>query len=281
MLRPNVAVVTAIGPAHIENFGSVEDIAREKGELLGALEPRGLAVLPGDDPHYATLRSAVPADAHTITVGKGGESDYRVELPGDGNGQARFVEKATGEYAEVMLPHPGGPMALNSLFAAAVARYHGMSWDGIVTVLQRPSRLPMRWDRKKIGDFMVINDAYNANPMSMRAALDTFAGLNEPGDKWVVMGDMLELGAYAMAAHHEAGKHAAGGPWAGVILVGESSRWTLEGLLDGSFPEERITKCMETSEAARVLRKHAQPGSLVLLKASRACKLERVERALR
>lgn len=281
MLRPHIAIITAIGPAHIEHFESVEDIAKEKSMLLKSVEPNGLIILPGDDPYISTMRSSAPSHARVITVGGSAKSDFRAELLDGGESRVRFTEKTTDESIELVMPQPGWPMAINSLFAAAVARNCGMSWNQVVSVLQRPLQLPLRWERKNVGNFIIINDAYNANPTSMKAALDTFSELNEPGDKWVVMGKMCELGNNAAEAHRDVGRHVAAKFWNGVISVGENGRWIAEGLREKNFPEELFYECADATEAARVLKKNAKPGSLVLLKASRACKLERVENALK
>ena len=270
LLQPHVSVVTSVGPVHIEHFESEEGIAHEKAAVLRALSPNGLAVLPMDDRWFNTLRSHVKCALKTVSLAQ--EADYRIEA----GAPPRFAvtEWASGESAAFDAPLPGRYVLSNAGLAIAVARHFGIDWEELAPRVRQFRPPGMRWAPREVDGVLFINDAYNANPMSMRAALDAFRASPVQGRRWLVLGAMRELGAHAESEHVELGRALAGGPWAGLVAVGPEGEWIRRGALDAGFCN---VFCAEDPEdAGRLVKGLIQPGDAVLLKASRGVKLEAV-----
>jgi len=273
ILQPDWGIVTTIGPVHIEFFDSVEAIAREKAQLLCSLPADGNAVLCSDDPYFDLLRREAECAVHTVSVG--GEADYTVDFD-SGSDSITFNESATGQSCSVTWSWPGKHNALNAGYAVAVARGMGLPWDAVTQGLGAYEPLPMRWDVKDVAGVRVINDAYNANPLSMRAALGTFEEASVSGDKWLVLGDMLELGNHSESEHVGLGHFVALGQWRGLIAVGALGELIADGARQGGYADDRIWCCKNSVDAASVVCREVQPGDAVFLKASRGVALEEV-----
>ncbi len=272
-LAPNCGLVTAIGPVHIEYFKSLAAIAREKGELLRVLPPNGTAFLSRENIFFKKL--AAMADCRVVSVSLRQAADYYARIESEA-GEVTFFERAGGASLRLHLPLPGRHQALNALFAVAVGRTYGVGWDDIRAALEAFNGQPMRWERQTIGGVTVINDAYNANPVSMAAALQTFATMQIPGRRWLVLAGMLELGGLERKMHRELGEALTRGPWAGLITVGALGKIIAEAALAKGLNAAKIYACADHDEAARVLRAQTNPADTVLLKASRGQRLERV-----
>ena len=156
-----------------------------------------------------------------------------------------------------------------------------MKWDAVVRGLGRYRPLPMRWAVEDAHGIQVINDAYNANPLSMRAALQAFGETSVAGAKWVVLGDMLELGAHAESEHMALGEFVASGAWSGVVAVGRLGALIAEGARRGGCDNDRIWCCADSAEAVSVLRREVRPADAVFLKASRGMAFEGVVKGLK
>ena len=272
VLQPEWGIVTTVGPVHLEYFESVQAIAVEKGALLQALPDSGLAFLCCDDAWFGLLRAMAPCPVRTVSVG--GVADLTVH-PLPAVRRLEVNERATGDRHSFAWPWAGRHNALNAGFALLAGREAGLSWEQLERGLSAYRPLPMRWQEVRVGEWLVINDAYNANPSSMRAAVTTFAQMPCQGRRWMVLGDMLELGAGAMAAHEALGGEAAtAGEWAGLLTVGPLAEGIADGALACGFASERLWKCADTQTAAAVLREQLGPGDAVLLKASRGVALE-------
>ncbi len=273
-LAPDLGVITAVGPVHLEFFDSVRSIALEKKELLLCLPDDGTAFLRRDDGWYDLLSEGIRCGI--ITVAMSGAADYVCERF-SGHEDAMVVrEQRSGEYFKFRLPAPGRHIAENALFAIAVGRFHGIAWEEIGRALERFKPQPMRWERTVVNGVEVINDSYNANPMSMSAALQTFSGAKSGGRKWLVLGGMHELGEGAREAHIKLGRTLAEEPWAGLITVGELGGLIAEGAEAGGRRRTGIFRCADHSEAAFVLNGAVAQGDSVLLKASRGERLEKI-----
>jgi UDP-N-acetylmuramoyl-tripeptide--D-alanyl-D-alanine ligase len=279
-LMPDVAVVTRIGPVHVEFFESVRAIAEEKGALLEKLPADGFAVLDADDEHFAVLRAHASARVVTHSLAR-----REVDYAGDAQADGRFwvFERATGESATLPLPPPGGYMASNALAAVATARGLGATWEGIGAALAGMRPVGMRWAVEEVGGWTAINDGYNANPVSMRAALEAFAGWPVAGRKFLALGPMLELGKLSREAHEALGHFAGGGSWEGVAVVpwgksgGEEPAEALAvGLRAVGISGDRMVAARDAAEAAAWLRERLRPGDALLMKASRGVRIERV-----
>ena len=282
ILRPDIAVLTRIGPVHIEFFDSVRAIAEEKAALLEKLPADGFAVLDRDDEFFDVLRAHASAPVATCSL-KRRDVDFAGDPQEDG--KLWVCERATGETAVLPLPPPGGFMAENALRAVAVARKCGATWEAIAAALGRTRPVGMRWAVEEVRGWTAINDGYNANPVSLRAALQAFADRPAPGRKFLALGPMLELGRLERAEHEALGRFAAAGGWAGVAVApwktiagapDPAAQALAAGLRAAGFPNEKLCAAADAAEAAAWLRARLRPGDAVLLKASRGVRIENV-----
>ena len=280
VLQPDAAIVTGVGPVHIEFFGTVEAIAEEKADLVRAVPATGFAVLDGDAPRAEWMRRQARCRVLTVSLRAGAAADYTGADPDDAGGLVTVRERASGREARLSCARPGRHQALNLLLAVAAARAAGVSWERLPEGLARLGRLPMRWETVDLGAVRAINDAYNANPVSVRCALDTFARLPAPGGRVLVLGDMLELGDAAEAAHREVGRQVAAGPWRALLAVGPLAPWIADEARAAGFQGE-IWRAANADAAGAVLARSLRSGETVLLKASRGVALERVLEPLR
>ena len=268
MTRPSVGVITNVGLAHIEFFESIEGIARAKGEILDHLPEDGNAVLNADDP--LVMKQAGRSRARVITFGRGAGSDVRLvrtttELSGSAfamSDGAVFRTNLTGEH-----------QVMNAVAAVAVGRLFGIDDVSIARALQCVGPTPMRMEYRKMGAVHLIDDTYNANPSSMKAALDALAATD--GRKLVVLGDMLELGETGRAAHREIGKHAAGVAER-IVTVGDLARDIAEAAVDEGMPASRIVACSSNDEAAAAALAEIRDGDVILVKGSRGMRMETI-----
>jgi len=267
---PEVGVVTAIGPAHLEGFGNEEHIIDAKGELMEALPRSGFAVLSGDDPRVRLLadRAACPV----IFVGQRPDNDLKathVEMCRD---RIRFhVEgmpyavRATGRHHLTA-----------ALSAMALAREIGMDAKAVAEGLNSFVAAPGRCRLEEIGPWTIINDTYNSNPGSVQAACEVLREWRGTGKKLLVTGDMLELGDRTAECHQELGRRAAG---AGIDLLmgyGRQAEHVIRGALDAGMDAHRLAVCENFDSMLAVLDCWLEPGDVVLVKGSRAMRMERV-----
>lgn len=279
VLRSDWGVVTTVGPVHLEFFDSEEAIAREKGELLRALPPGGKAFLNRDDVWYPLLREMAPCEVKTVSL----EGDADLIVRGDEAAGRLFVSGLDGDQThEFEWTWAGRHNALNAGFALLIGREAGMTWRQMALGLATYRPLPMRWQELRVEGCLFINDAYNANPASMRAALATFATTRCEGRRWLLLGDMFELGVTAGEEHENLGGELADrGGWAGLLTVGPLAARIADGARRKGLARECIWKCDDTRTAAAVLKAQLAPGDAVLLKASRGVALEKVIEELR
>jgi UDP-N-acetylmuramoyl-tripeptide--D-alanyl-D-alanine ligase len=273
LVAPDVAVVLNVGQAHLGEFGSREAIARTKGELVQGLAPGGAAVLNGDDPRVVAMRSLT--DGPVLTFGRAKHADVRVlDLALDRVGRASFtLHGAGGACAPVVLPLVGAHQALNASAAAAAGLATGLSLDVSAAALATATISKWRLElRDLVGGATLLNDSYNANPDSTRAALDALAAI-EGSRRIAALGEMLELGADSAAEHRSVGEYAAARADV-VVAVGEAAR----PIADGAG--ERAVVVPDNEAAVDWLRDHLGSGDVVLVKASRGAHLDQVATAL-
>ncbi|NKB24249.1 MAG: UDP-N-acetylmuramoyl-tripeptide--D-alanyl-D-alanine ligase [Kiritimatiellae bacterium] len=270
LLEPSWGIITTIGLAHMVHFDSVKDVAKEKATLLNALPEGGRAVLSKDEPWYSFFQEMMPCPV--ITISLAGQADYSGKLL-EGH-RLEVTEVRTGDTFIYQMPLPGEYIMRDALIAIAVGREHDLGADSIGQGLKQYTPLSMRWNTTIIQGVQWINDAYNANPVSMRAALETFKDFHVEGNKWLVLGGMNELGALEKDAHIALGHEVAHGDWAGLITVGKLGSLIAQGAMGEKF--ELVQECLTPSEAGVVLKGLIRPGDAVLLKASRAEQLELV-----
>ncbi len=273
--HPQIGVVLNVGSAHLGEFGSPEAIAVAKGELVEALPEQGTAVLNADDPRVLAMRERTRA--RVLTVGRSPGADVRAtDVVLDATGRARFVLHAAGGSHPVALRVVGEHQVANALSAAGAALAAGLDLPAVAAALgaaEARSRWRMEVDRRSDG-VTVVNDAYNANPESMRAALAALAGL--AGERRIaVLGGMAELGPDAGAEHERLGRDAVAAGADVVVAVGPDAVGIAQGAsAAGHRAGEESVQVADRDAARALLRELLRPGDVVLVKASRSYGLE-------
>jgi UDP-N-acetylmuramoyl-tripeptide--D-alanyl-D-alanine ligase len=277
---PRIGAVLNVGRAHAGEFGSVDAVAKAKGELVEALPAAadgGVAVLNADDPNVAAMAARTSARVVTTSAEPGRDADVRATgISLDDLGRASFRLSVGGAAANVRLRLHGRHHVANALAAAAVAAELGMGAAAIadaLTVAAARSKKRMEL-RERADGVLVVNDAYNANPDSTRAAIDALAHLMSNGRRGIaVLGYMAELGDIEAQSHEEAGRLAAQAGAAVVVAVGPGAAPVLDGARAvGGWPGEAIA-VPDPKGAVEELQNRLRPGDVVLVKASKAAGL--------
>jgi UDP-N-acetylmuramoyl-tripeptide--D-alanyl-D-alanine ligase len=288
---PRIGAVLNVGRAHAGEFGSIDAVAKAKGELVEALpagtagpagSAGGVAVLNADDPNVAAMAARTRARVVTTSVARAGlepHADADVLATGltlDDLGRASFTLRTRAGSAPVTLRLHGAHHVANALAAAAVAAELGMEVAAIADALSAAttrSKKRMELHERRDG-VLVINDAYNANPDSTRAAIEALAHLTSNGRRgFAVLGYMAELGDIATESHEEAGRLAARAGAAAVVAVGAEAAPVLDGARATEGWHGEAIAAPDQQAAVAVLRNRLRPGDVVLVKASKAAGL--------
>ncbi|RKT43473.1 UDP-N-acetylmuramoyl-tripeptide--D-alanyl-D-alanine ligase [Thiocapsa rosea] len=279
--RPDVALITNAGRAHLEGFGSVDGVARAKGEIARGLSGDGVFVFAGDSP-YAGLWRELAAGRRALTFGLDGPADLRADLRADRS--AIRVEWTEAGFATHVVAHHEGkaiPIALrlagehnarNALAAAAMALALGIEPGAIQAGLATLTPVKGRLCPRRCGELGVIDDTYNANPDSIAAAIQVLAGLS--GRRWLVLGDLAELGSEAEALHREVGEIAREAGIDRLFSVGVLSTAATSAFGHGA---RHFT---DQGELVRALRTEMSANDRILVKGSRSARMEQVVEAL-
>ncbi len=273
LARPDVALITNAGPAHLEGFGDLDGVARAKGEIYRGLGPDGVAIVNRDDAY---------ADDWAALAGGRRVLDFGLERPAQVRGQRleasrnRFRLSAFGQQIEIDLPLPGEHNVRNALAAAAAALAVGAALADIKQGLEGMPAVAGRLQRLPGPDGVtLIHDAYNANPASLAAALNTLGA--EAGVHWLVLGDMAELGPTAADLHEQAGQQARQAGFQRCFALGEHSRRAVERFGPGGGHYASAEALLQALRQALA----ATPATpTVLIKGSRCMRLERIVQAL-
>jgi UDP-N-acetylmuramoyl-tripeptide--D-alanyl-D-alanine ligase len=274
--RPEVGVVLAVHPTHLERAGSIEAIQRAKSELPAALPPDGLAVLNADDPRVAAMTDVTRAAVRTFGLGEG--ADVRAaDLRPLGLAGTEFTLIAPWGTRRVRSATPGRHLVPHALAAAAVAERFEVPLDEVEAALAAGSRAAHRMAvLEATTGATLIDDTYNASPVSVGGALDFLADtpVADGRHRYAVLGDMLELGPDEERLHREIGARAAG-VLDGLVAVGVRGRWIAEAATAAGL--KRVAIAEDAEQAASVLERTLAPGvgDVVLLKASRGVELDR------
>lgn len=280
---PRYGVVLNVGHAHAGEFGGLDQVAIAKGELVEALPAEGIAILNADDPRVAAMSSRTKARTITFSTAPvpptRPAADFRAaDVRLDALGRASFTLVTPDGQVPVSLRLHGAHQVPNALAAAALAHSLGLGLadiaDGLSTAVAR-SRWRMEVAERADG-LVIINDAYNANPESVRAALDALRHLASGGRAFAVLGHMAELGDTSQSAHAEVGEYAAGTGVAGLIAVGAEAVPILGGARGVTSWRGDAVAVPDGAAALAILRDWLKPGDVVLVKASRAASLESV-----
>lgn len=272
IVRPEVGVITNIGDAHIEKLGSRENIFKAKCELLPNIrKENGLVVLNADDPMLTTLRGNTPVQA--VFCGKAEDADYRAQVTG-GDGVSHIHCRIITPKMErdVKIPALGEHMIYPTLIAAAVGEHFGLTPDEIEDGIARfvPTRMRMNVIQRE-GEITILDDSYNANPQSMRAAISVLADTHSSW-KVAILGDMFELGPYAPALHAGVGDYLGKRGIDCLVAVGKLSEHMAQGAREAGVP--MVYSCADKEAAKVVLPQVVRPDSTILVKASRGMALE-------
>ena len=270
---PSIGIVTNVCEVHMELLGSMENIAKAKAELVQAIPAGGTVILNADDARVVAMRSLAADGVRVLTYGIGADADVRAEalrLTSDGS---QFMVTWNKERHDYSIPLAGRHNVSNALAALAAGFVLGYTPQEMQTGLRRLAVTKMRYEVHEVGTWTFINDAYNASPSSMAAAVETTANLYE-GRKIAVLGDMLELGDAAEEAHRRIGRRVAELGFAALVTYGPQSRWIHTTAEAAGCP---ICCHAETHEAAAEhLRTLLRDGDTVLFKGSRGMKMEAV-----
>jgi UDP-N-acetylmuramoyl-tripeptide--D-alanyl-D-alanine ligase len=278
LVPPDIAIVLNVGHAHLGEFGSREAIAEAKGELVQALSSTGTAILNAGDQRVAAMARLTTGPV--VTFGDQPSADVHVEgLTLDRLGRPSFVLATPQGSVPVTLKVVGAHQALNAAAAAAAALAAGLAPAEIGEALSAVETLSQwRMELRELADgVIVLNDSYNANPESMRAALDALASIGADPDvrrTVAVLGEMLELGEDGAAEHLAVGAYAAERGIDQVLVIGEAAR----GIHEGAGP--RSTLVTDNVAGVAWVHEHVGPGDAVLFKASRGARLDEVASAL-
>jgi len=274
--QPQIGLVTNVGTSHIELLGTQDAVASAKGELVRAVPESGVVFLNGDDAFSDVL--ALDARAPVLRYGLKDSCAVRAEqVSVDETGCARFELVSIDGCATAKLSIPGRHNVYNALGAAAIALHLGLEIDEVAAALGTAVVSAMRMELvESASGVTILNDAYNANPSSMRAAVETLRTMDTTGSRIAVLGDMAELGSLSEIAHFEIGELVAAANFDHLVTVGERALRIADGARAAGMAAERVRPCASSEEAVEVLDDLLERGDIVLVKASRVMGLERV-----
>ena len=274
LARPNVAIITNIGEAHLQDLGSREAIAEAKLEIVQGLQDDGLLIYMGDETILKDGLASANRNINTQTFGRSHQNDlYPVEIETKQNGSTFKVNRVDFEFH---LPVLGAHNVLNALSAMLTAHYFNIPYekmnDGFVHLKLTQMRMELV---EGVKGERIINDAYNASPTSMRAAIDLISNLPDYERKIVVLGDMLELGEKEKEFHYEMGKSLDPQKINYVFTFGPLAEQIAQGAMT-DFPSDRVFSFLDKQSLMDQLVKRTDKETLILVKASRGMKLEEV-----
>jgi UDP-N-acetylmuramoyl-tripeptide--D-alanyl-D-alanine ligase len=265
--KPDVGVVTNVGPAHLQGFGDEEGVARAKGEMYASLPAEGFAIINADET-WAEMWTGLSTAGRRLTFGRGADCDVHVT---EGNGH-HWIDTPRGRFP-LRLHLPGEHNVMNALAATAIACALGIGRDQIRAGLEATLPVPGRLNVIHApGGWIVIDDTYNANPASLYAALQVLAG--QPGERWLVLGDMLELGPSSRKLHAEMGEAASALGVQRLFAIGEQTTATVDAFGTGA------TLFSDHDALVAALGARLHPGVACLVKGSRSMSMERVVQAI-
>lgn len=267
---PDVAIITNVGDAHIENLGSRENILNAKCEIFRHLKPSGLAILDGDD--ALLTKAAQTLSFETVLCGKDGNCTFRAEEIRSEEGMTLCTAHTPVGEIPLAIPAPGQHMIYPALFAAAVGLRFGLTAEEIRKGVEqfRPTKMRMNVLRRK-DNITILDDAYNANPQSMRAAIGVLSD-SRSAFKMAVLGDMFELGSLAPVLHAGVGEFVGRSGVDCLVAVGELAQHIADAAEAAGV--SRVFRCPDKGSAIPVLKEQLRPDSTILVKASRGMAME-------
>jgi UDP-N-acetylmuramoyl-tripeptide--D-alanyl-D-alanine ligase len=273
--RPDIAIITNIGMSHIEKLGSRQNILKAKLEILEGLHPGGLVILNGDDPLLWGVRGLL--SFRTLFYGLEEGKDYRAcNVVSAGESGSHFdISIGSREY-KVHVPVPGLHNVYNALAAVAAGIELGLPMDKIIAGIGEFSPGKMRLNIINQAGYKIINDAYNASPHSMEAALSVLKDVAINGRTLAVLGDMLELGDFAEKAHRDVGHYAVAKGIDYVVVVGQLGSFIAAGAREAGMAEGHALSFESNQQVIEFLKSFAAQGDVILVKGSRGMKMEEI-----
>ena len=274
MAGPDIGLITNIGEAHLEGLGSMENIKKAKGELIDALKAEHDVVLNADDD--AVMDLAKLARGNIVTFAVNNNSDVRAsEVDVEWGKGTLFILTVKGESIPVLLPTYGIHQLYNALAASAAAHVMGLGLEEIRDGLEEHEPYEGRMEILSEGGVVLINDTYNANPPSLKYAVETLANLST-GRKIAVLGDMLEMGEEAERIHYDMGTFISVNDIDMVLTAGPLAKKISHGAIDGGLAQDASLSFSDKSELSKYLRAEVKEGDWILIKGSRGMKMEEV-----
>ncbi len=270
---PQIGIVTNVGETHMELLGSLENIAKAKQELVEAIPAGGTVILNADNKYVAGMRSAAKDGVKVMTFGIEKDADVKGEaLHTEGN-ITKFMVTYANERHEYEVNMVGRHNVYNTLAAIAAGFAMGLTPDEVRRGLGNLEATKMRFELQQVKEWHVVNDAYNASPMSMTAAINTLSELAK-GRKIAVLGDMLELGSVSEEAHLHVGEEVAEHGFTALVTRGEMGDFIAKGAEAKGMTA--VYRCASHEEAANKLHELLQPGDTLLFKGSRGMVMEKI-----
>jgi len=266
---PTVAVITNIGPSHLKFLRDLKGVFAAKREILERLDRGSLAVINGDDEYLSTIKSKV---FKIMRFGFNAANDFQASSVSAENPGIKFT---LNERSPFKLDLIGTSNVYNALAAIAVAYNFDISYPDTKKALSEYSPAGMRLNARRMGNVTVIDDAYNSNPSSMRSAIEALAEYPAK-DRWIVSADMLELGEREEEFHKVIGEAIARSGFSGLITFGRLSRHTSLRALECGMDKKRVWHCSDRAKIVDILKDSMDKGDAVLVKGSRAMKMEEV-----
>jgi UDP-N-acetylmuramoyl-tripeptide--D-alanyl-D-alanine ligase len=284
--EPDIAIITNVGDAHMQQLGSRAGIAKAKLEIASGLKPGGLLLINGDEPLLTEGVRSLPniGELKVQTFGLGEANDWSAGSVVIGAQESAFTVRPSGAASKLSgafkIPVPGKHNVSNALAVVALASHCGMTAEQMKSGLSAVKLTSMRIETvSAYNGATILNDAFNANPTAVRAAIDLVGELTGFGRKWIVLGDMLELGADESRMHRETGALIGPDQADTVLTFGERSRHTAEGAAERLGPD-KVIHFDEKAALAAYLKEHVKPNDLVLVKGSRGMRMEEIVQAL-
>ncbi len=278
--KPHVGIITNIGTAHIEIFGSRKNIAKAKSELAESLPQQGILILNSDDDMSEWISKRT--SAKVMRVGFEKNSDFLItDISSRGKNGAEFTLKGPDISMNLRVPLRVKHLIFNAAMAASCAHILGISREFIEKGISQARISEWRCEIRKVpAGYTVINDAYNANPASMRAAFETIRLLGEKRRTIVVLGDMEELGEMSPLFHKEVGADAVNAGADILVAAGRYAKYYVAGALESGLPRGSVYPTKDKKQALRILADLIEPNDVILVKASRASGFEEIALAL-
>ena len=270
---PQIGIVTNVGETHMELLGSLENIAKAKQELVEAIPAGGTVILNADNKYVAGMRSAAKEGVKVITFGLEQDADVKGEAIHTEGNVTKFMVTYANERHEYEVNMVGRHNVYNTLAAIAAGFAMGLTPVEVREGLSHLEATKMRFELQQVKEWNVVNDAYNASPMSMTAAINTLSELTK-GRKIAVLGDMLELGSVSEEAHLHVGEEVAEHGFTALVTRGEMGEFIAKGAENKGMTA--VYRCASHEDAAEKLHELLQPGDTLLFKGSRGMAMEKI-----